>query len=363
MPSAVDVAGCQPPSQFSRSGVDWDASGTWMAGRCLTDAGPIMKILQNALAVALSLVSLGTAYSQAYPTKPVRVIVGYPPGGGVDIAARLVASALSELWGNTALVDNRPGAAGGIGTEIAAKATPDGYTLMLCQIASHAINPARYKKLPYDHIRDFAPVSMIGSTPNVLVVHPSVPMKSIGELIAYAKAHPGKINYGSSGVGASPHLSIELLKSMTGIDIVSVQYKGAALALADVLGGQLHAMVGNLPGPLPSIKASKVRALGVTSAKRNARAPDVPTFAESGVPGYDVSSWYGICAPAAVPKPILAKLNADLVKILNSPELRQRLEDQGIDVTPSTPEQFAAHIKAETIRWAKVVRDTGLAAE
>jgi tripartite-type tricarboxylate transporter receptor subunit TctC len=261
------------------------------------------------------------------------------------------------------LVDNRPGATGGIGTEIAAKATADGYTLLLCNISSHAINPARYKKLPYDHIKDFAPISLIGSTPNVLVAHPSVPANSLSEFIAYARANPGKLNYGSSGFGASPHLSIELLKMMTGINIVSVQYKGAALALADVLGGQMHTMVGNLPGPLPAIKAGKVRALGVTSAKRNARALDVPTFAESGVPGYDVTSWHGICAPAGVPKPILAKLNADLVKLLNGPALRQRLEDQGVDPTSSTPAEFAAHIKSETVRWAKVVRAAGLAAE
>ena len=323
-----------------------------------------MKISLNALALVLTLVGGGIAHAQAYPNKPVRVLVGYAPGGGVDLAARFVAAALSDLWGSTALVDNRPGAAGGIATEIAAKAIPDGYTLLLCTIASHAITPARVKNLPYDHIRDFAFPSMIGSTPNVFVVHPAVPINSLGEFIAYAKANPGKLSFGSSGVGASPHLSIELLKTMTGINIVHVPYKGAALALADVMGGQIPASVGNLPGGLlTAIKAGKVRALGVTSAQRNAQAPDVPTFAETGVPGYDVSSWYGICTQAAVPKPILAKLNADLVKVLDSPALRQRMEDQGIDVTPSTPGQFLAHVKSETARWAKVVQDAGLAAE
>ena len=322
-----------------------------------------MRLDLCAISLALMFVSGGIAHSQPYPNRPVRVIVGFPPGGGVDITARLVAAALSELWGSTALVDNRPGATGGIGTEIAAKATPDGYTLLLCNISSHAINPARYRKLPYDHIKDFAPISLIGSTPNVLVAHPSVPASSLGELIAYARANPGKLNYGSSGFGASPHLSIELLKLMTGINIVSVQYKGAALALADVLGGQMHTMVGNLPGPLPAIKAGKVRGLGVTSAQRNARAPDVPTFAESGVPGYDVTAWHGICAPAAVPEAILAKLNGDLVRLVNSPGLRQRLEEQGVDPMSSTPAQFAAHIESETVKWAKVVRAAGLAAE
>ena len=312
----------------------------------------------------LALVTGGTAHAQPYPNKPVRVMVGYAPGGGVDLAARLVAAALSELWGTTALVDNRAGAAGAIATEITAKASPDGYTLMLCQIASHAITPARSKNLPYDHIKDFAFISMVGTTPNVFVVHPAVPIRSLVEFIAYARANPGKLSFGSSGVGASPHLSIELLKTMTGIDIVHVPYKGAALALADVMGGQIPASVGNLPGgPLAAIKSGKVRALGITSAKRNARVPDVPTFAESGVPGYDVASWYGICTQAAVPKRILARLNADLIKVLNSPELQQRMEDQGIDVTPSTPEQFIAHVKSETLKWAKVVKDAGLGAE
>jgi tripartite-type tricarboxylate transporter receptor subunit TctC len=314
-------------------------------------------------ALALAVVSAGSVQSQAYPSKPVRVIVGFPPGGGVDITARLVAAALGDLWRSTVLVDNRPGATGSIGTEIAAKANPDGYTLLLCNISSHAIHPARYKKLPYDHIRDFVPISLIGTTPNVLVAHPSVPVASLKEFIAYARANPGEVNYGSSGFGASPHLSIELLKMMTGIRITGVQYRGAALALADVLGGQMHAMVGNLPGPLPAIRAGKVRALGVTSAQRNARAPDVPTFAESGVPGYDVTSWHGLCAAAGVPKSIVARLNTDLVKLLNGPSLRQRLAEQGVDAVSSTPAQFAAHIRAETARWAKVVRAAGLVAE
>jgi tripartite-type tricarboxylate transporter receptor subunit TctC len=322
-----------------------------------------MKAFLRAVAIVLALVSGGVVHAQAYPNKPIRVMAGYPPGGGVDLAARLVAAALGDLWGATALVDNRPGAGGGIATEITAKATPDGYTVMLCTIGSHAITPAR-TKLPYDHIKDFAFISMIGSTPNVLLAHPSQPMKNVGDVVAYAKANPGKLSYGSSGVGASPHLSIELLKSMTGINIVHVPYKGAAPALADVMGGQMPLSVGNLPGgPLAAIKSGRLRGVGITTAKRNPRAPDVPTFAEAGVPGYDVASWYGICAPAGVPKPILAKLNAGLVNVLNSPELQQRMEDQGIDVTPSTPEQFLAHVKSETLKWAKVVKDAGLAAE
>jgi tripartite-type tricarboxylate transporter receptor subunit TctC len=235
---------------------------------------------------------------------------------------------------------------------------------MLCQIGSHAITPARHRKLPYDHIRDFAAVGMIGATPNVLVVHPSMPTRTLGEFLAMARASPGKLSFGSSGVGASPHMSIELLMHMTGIRLLHVPYRGAALALADVMGGQMQAMVGNLPGgPLAAIKAGRVHALGVTSGKRSPKLPEVPTFAEAGVPGYDVSSWYGICAPGGLPKPLLAKLNADLGRILASPDIQQRLSDQGIDVASSTPEQFLAHIRSESAKWVQVVKAAGLAAE
>ena len=236
---------------------------------------------------------------------------------------------------------------------------------MLCNIATHGITPARFAgKLTYDPIRDFAFPSMIGGVPNVFMVHPSMPAKTLKQFIAYARANPGKVNFGSSGVGASPHLSIELLKTMTGINIVHVPYKGAAAALADVMSGHMESSVGNLAGgPLGAIKAGRVRALGVTSAKRNAQAPDVPTFAEAGVPGYEVTGWYGICTQSKVPQPILTKLNQDLNKALNGPVLRKRLEEQGIEVTPSTPEQFVEHVKTEIVKWTKVVREAGLAAE
>src|SRR5512134_534443 len=301
------------------------------------------------------------AAAQQYPSKPVRIMVGYVPGGGVDTAARIVAAALTDLWGSNVFVENRPGAAGGVATELTAKAPPDGYTLMLCQIASHAITPARSKKLPYDHISDFAFPSMIGSVTNVFMVHPSMPTKTLPEFIALAKARPGEINFGSSGVGASPHLSIELMKTVTRINIVHVPYKGAALALSDVMSGHIESSVGNLSGSLlGAVRAGRVRALGVTAGKRSKHVPEVPTFAEGGVPGYDVSGWYGICTQAKVPQPILAKLNADLNRILNDPVVRKRLEDQAVDVAPSTPEQFVAHVRAETEKWIKVVRDAGL---
>ena len=288
-------------------------------------------------------------------------MVGFAPGGGVDTAARIVAQGFSDLWGTNVFIENRPGAAGGVATEYTVKAPPDGYTLMLCQIASHAITPARSSKLPYDHIQDFAFPSMIGSLPNVFMVHPSFPARTLREYIAFAKVRPGKVNFGSSGVGASPHMSIELFKNMAGIDIVHVPYKGAALALSDVMSGHIESSVGNLSGSLlGAVKAGRVRALGVTSAKRHKQVPDVPTFAEAGVPRFDVSSWYGICTQAKVPQPIVAKLSADLNKVLNTPAVRQRLEEQGVDVTPSTPEQFVAHVRAETEKWTKVVRAAGL---
>ena len=297
-----------------------------------------------------------------FPNRPARIIVGFAPGGGVDMAARLVGQALGDLWGSNVVIENRPGAAGNIGTELTAKAAPDGYTMMLCQIASHAITPARYKNLTYNHITDFSFLSRVGGIPNVLVAHPSLPARTLQEFIAHAKANPGKLTYGSSGVGGSPHLSIEWLKMLTGINIVHVPYKGAALALADVMGGQIPLSTGNLPGGLLSaIKAGRVRALGVTSATRNAKVPDVPTFAESGIKGYDVSSWYGICAPK-LPRPLEARINADLVKVLSAGTLRNRLDEQGVEVISSTPEEFVAFVRAETAKWARVVQEAKLQA-
>ena len=316
-----------------------------------------------AFAVALALASIGAAHSQAYPNRPLRDIVPFAAGGGVDTVTRIVTAKLSEILGQQIVVDNRPGAGGNVGADAAAKATPDGYTLFTCQIASHAVSPALYKKLPYDHIKDFAPISMLGTTPNVLSVHLSVPVNSVSEFIAYAKARPGKINYDSPGVGTSPHLTMELFKMTTGIDLVNVPYKGGAPALIDLLGGHIVVMFANLPEHLPPIKAGKLRALGVSTAKRSPQLPDVPTVAESGVPGFEVMVWYGLCAPAGVPKPIVAKLNADIVKTLNMPEVKERLAQNSIEAAPSTPEQFAAFIKSETIKWAKAVKYSGATVE
>lgn len=323
-----------------------------------------IRFLVHPLLVAGAL-AIGAAHAQPYPGKPVRIMVGYVPGGGVDTTARIVAAALTELWGQQVLVDNRPGAAGNIATELTARAAPDGHTLVLCNIGSHSVTPARFRKrLTYDPIGDFAFPAMIGGVPNVFMVHPSMPTRNLREFVNYAKANPGKVNFGSSGVGASPHLSIELFKMMAGIDIVHVPYKGAAAALADVMSGQMESSVGNLAGgPLGAIRAKKVRALGVTSAKRNAQVPDVPTFAEQGFPDYDVTGWYGLCTQSKVPQAVIAKINADMNKLLADGPLRARLEDQGITIATTTPEGFAAHVKKEIERWTRVVQQAKLEAE
>lgn len=310
------------------------------------------------LAMAAPLVS-----GQTFPAKPVRIIVGFASGGNVDIPTRIVASKLGELWGTSVIVDNRSGAGGNIGADLVAKAAPDGYTLLTCNAASHGINPSFYKKIPFDAVKDFSFISQIGSTANVLLVHPSVPVKTVGEFIAYAKANPGKIGFASAGVGTSQHLAMELLKSMTGINVVHVPYKGGHPALTDLLGGQVQAMFAAVPTSQATIKAGKLRALGVTSPKRSAQLPDVPTIAESGVPGFSVTSWYGLCAPAGVPQPVLAKLQTDVVKVLTQPDTRQRLAEQGIEVAATNSEQFTEFVKEEIAKWAKVVKEAGITAD
>ncbi|MBI3936971.1 MAG: tripartite tricarboxylate transporter substrate binding protein [Betaproteobacteria bacterium] len=294
-----------------------------------------------------------------YPTKPIRLIVPFPPGGTTDVVARVIAQKLTENWSQQVVVDNRPGAGGIIGTELAAKAPADGYTLLLGSITTHAVNPSLYKKLPFDPLRDFAPVSLAVSTPQVLVVHPSVAAKSVKELIALAKAKPGQLNYASAGTGTSPHLTFELFKSMAGVNLVHVPYKGTGPAITDLIGGQVQTMITGVVALYPHIKAGKLRALGATSAKRVAALPDVPTIAESGVPGFDVASWFGVFAPAGTPKPVVTRLNAEIVKILAVPELRRKLAAQGADPATNTPEQFAAYVKSELARWGKVVQATG----
>ena len=313
--------------------------------------------------LALSLVLVGPAAAQPFPAKPLRLFVGFSPGGGVDITGRIVAAKLSELWGQAITVENRLGAGGTLAADAVAKAPADGYTFVVCNAASHGIAPSLYKKLPYDPIRDFTPISLLGITSNVMVVHPSVPATTVAEFIAYAKANPGKISFGSSGIGTSPHLSVELLKSMTGINLVHVPYKGGAQSSTDLLGGQIQLLITNLPEQIGYIKAGKTRALGVSTTKRSPQLPDLPTISEAGVPGFDVTVWYGLCAPAGLPRALVDKVNADVAKAVLSPDTRQRLFDQGVEASRNSPEEFAAFIRAEVTKWAKVVRDSGATAD
>jgi tripartite-type tricarboxylate transporter receptor subunit TctC len=307
----------------------------------------------------LVLPAIANAQTPAYPTKPIRLVVPFPAGGATDILAREVAKHLTETWGQSVVVDNRPGAAGNIGSELVAKAPPDGYTLEMGTVGTHAINASLYSKMPYDHVKDFVPVILVAGVPNVLVVNPSVPVNSVQELIAYAKANPGKLNFASSGSGTSIHLSGELFKVMAGVQMTHVPYKGSAPALQDLIGGQVQLMFDNLPPSLPQIKAGKLRALGVTSATRAPALPDTPTIAESGLPGFEASSWFGILAPAGTSPAIVAKLNAEIAKWLASPEAKEKLAAVGANIAGGTPEDFARHIQAETAKWAKVVKESG----
>jgi len=316
------------------------------------------------LAFVLALVCAAPLHAQDpaadFPSRPLRQIVPFPPGGGVDIVTRIVAAKWSEVLGQTIAVENRSGAGGNLGADIAAKAAPDGYTLFTASVASHGVSPAVYNSLPYDHIRDFAPLSLIGKTPNVLVVNPSVPPRTLKEFVDYVKASPGKYNYGSPGFGTSPQMTMELFKLTAGVDIVHVPYKGGAPALADVMGGQVMGMFGNLPEQLAAIRGGKTRALAVSTLRRTPLLPDVPTVAESGYPGFEVTVWYGVVTQSAVPKPILAKLSATLLKTLSAPEMKARLAENTIEAEPGTPEQFAAFIASETAKWAKVVKDAAI---
>ena len=314
------------------------------------------------LAIVATAIAAPLTFAQGaanYPAKPVRLVVPFPAGGTTDILARAVAQRLSEAWGQQVIVDNRPGAGGNIGSDLVAKAKPDGYTLLMGTVGTHAINPSLYRNMPYDHVKDFAPVILVAGVPNVLVVNPSLPVHSVPELIAYAKANPGKLNFASSGNGTSIHLSGELFKAMTGVEMTHVPYKGSAPALTDLIGGQVQLMFDNLPSSLPFIKAGKLRALAVTSGARAAALPDLPTLAESGLPGFEASSWFGVLAPAGTSRDIVAKLNGAIAGWLASPEAKEKLLAQGAIAAGGTPEDFARHIGAETSKWAKVVKASG----
>lgn len=323
-----------------------------------------MKMTRFVVALALLVASVGPVPARAagpeFPTRPLRYIVPFPPGGSTDIMARIVAAALTKGLGQSIVVDNRGGAGGTVGAEIAAHATADGYTIFACNIASLAVSPARYRKLGYDPVAGFAPIGFIGSTPNALVVHPSLPAATIAEFIALAKSRPGKLNYASPGVGTSPQLTMELFKMTARIDVVNIPFKGAGPALAALLGGEVDAMVSTVPSFLSATRAGRIRMLGITSLKRIPDLPDVPTIAESGMPGFEVISWQGVCTPAGVPKATLVRLRAALASALALPDTRRRLAEQGIQPGALTVEQFAAFIRTERTKWAKLVKDVGI---
>jgi tripartite-type tricarboxylate transporter receptor subunit TctC len=302
-----------------------------------------------------------TGSGQAYPGRPVRIVVPFAPGGPNDIIARLVARKLGEAQGQPFVVENRAGAGGNIGTDFVAKSTPDGYTLLSAGPGSLIINPL-IGKVPYDTQRDFAPITLMARAPNVLVAHPSLPARSVKELIALARARPGAINYGSGGNGSTPHLSAALFAAMTGVTLTHVPYKGTAPATADLIGGQVQIAFLGIPAVLPHLKSGKLRALAVTGLRRSPELPDVPTVDESGVPGYEVSPWYGLLAPAGVPRAIVARLAVATANIVRTPEIREKLALQGAEAEGSTPQEYAAAIRADTATWVRVVEETGLRA-
>ena len=302
------------------------------------------------------------AAAQNYPVKPVRFILPFPPGGPTDILGRILGQKLADQLGQPVVPENRPGAGGNVGTEYAAKTQPDGYTIVLCS-SSLAISPSLYKKLNYDPVKDLAPISLVAQMPNVLLVHPSVPAKTLKELVQLAKAHPGKLNFGSGGLGTANHLGSEMLKGIARINMVHVPYKGSNMAMLGMIGGHVDTMVIGVPPALAQIQAGRVRALAVLSAERLAALPGVPTSREAGYPGYEVSSWYGVLVPAGTPRDILSRLSVDLGKITNSPDAKERMNAAGFDPLTSSPEQFAEFIKMETVRWAKVIKDANVKVE
>ncbi len=294
-----------------------------------------------------------------YPSKAIKLIVPSSPGSGPDIMARAIGQKLNEAWGQPVVIENRPGAGGSIGSEAAAKSPPDGYTLIMGNAGSHSVNPSLYKKLAYDPVKDFAPVALVSSAPNILIVHPSLPVKSVKELIALAKAHPGDLSFGSGGNGSTAHLSGELFKTLAGINIVHVPYKGAPAAVLGVITGEVSLAILNLPPALPHVKSGKLKALGVTTARRSPAVPDLPTIAEAGLRGYEATAWYGVLAPAGTPRAIILKLNGEIVKSLRGAEMKRRIESDGGEIIGSTPEEFAAVLKTDIAKWAGIVKSSG----
>ena len=319
-----------------------------------------MLNLTKPLAIAaLAFATAGSAHAQAgYPNKPIHIVVTFTTGGAPDILARLIGERLQAAWGQSVIIDNKPGAGGNTGADSVAKAAPDGYTVVVGTVGTHSINGALYKKMPYDMVKDFTPITLLATTPNMLVVHPDVPAKTLKEFIALGKKD-GKMTFASSGAGTSIHVSGELFKTMTGIDMEHIPYKGRASAIPDLLGGRVTMMFDNMPSSLPLVKEGKLRAIGVTSAKRSAAAPDIPTIAEQGLPGFEAVSWFALFGPANMPKAVTDKLSAEVGKIMKSPEVSKKLLDIGLEPAPGTPAELAAYQQKEITKWAKVVKDSG----
>ena len=317
-------------------------------------------LLRLGATLVLALAVAGPVAAQGYPAKPIRLVAPSTPGDAPDVIARMVADKLSIALGQQVVVENRPGAGGVVGSEIVAKALPDGYTLIMGNAGSHGINAAVYSKLPYDIQRDFAPVSQIALAPNIFVVNPDIPAKSIPEFVAYAKARPGQLAYASGGNGSSAHMSMELLKSMAGIELIHVPYKGSSPALTDVMAGQVAVMSVNMPPAVPLVKAGKLRALAVTTRTRSPLMPEVPTVAESGLPGYETVAWFGVLAPAGTPKEIVNRLSVEIAKIARSPEMRERLVSLGAEPVGGTPDEFAAVIARDIAKWTALAKSVGI---
>jgi tripartite-type tricarboxylate transporter receptor subunit TctC len=318
----------------------------------------LFAVARFAVLFAFALV-IGYAHSADFPSKPVRLVVPFPAGGTTDVMGRLIGQQLSARLGQQFIIDNRPGAAGGIGTDVVAKSPADGYTLLLGAVATHSINPSLYAHLPYDPVKDFAPISLLGTLPNVLVVNPSLPVRSVQELIALAKAKPGTLTFASGGNGTTHHLSGELFKRMAGVDMTHVPYKGNAPAITDVIGGQVNLMFDNISNSLPHIKAGKLRALAVTGPARSPVLPNVPTLAELGFSGYNITSWFGLFAPAGTPQPIVNRLNATVNEALHDKQVRNLLASEGIEAQGNSLEQFRTFLQTESVRWAKLVKESG----
>ncbi len=321
-----------------------------------------MVLRKSGMVLCLT-IGVSCAYAQgAYPGKPMRLIVPFAPGGSNDIVARIIGQKFAEGMGQQVIIDNRGGASGIIGTDLAAKAAPDGYTLLMMSLTL-AVNPSLYRKLPYDTAKDLLPVSLVASAPLILVVHPSLQAKSLKDFIALAKAQPGKFNFGSGGPGTTPHLAGEMLKSMAGLQMTHVPYKGGGPALADLVGGQLQLMLENIPSTLPHVKSGRLRVLAISGLVRSSLVPEVPTLDEAGLKGYEIVGWNGLFLPAATPQAVVSRLHAETVKALALPDIKERLAGMGAEGIGSTPAQFAAFVKSEIGKWARVVRDAGLRVE